>query len=217
MDGTPRPAFGFFGGYDDGDHGKMSRYITRNFGKTDFVFFERMYRYVLVDVNCIPGEGERKHYTFVTNGMGSEEMFVDDPERSRVELALYLSNAPEKEKIKAYSSFLINCTKIPFEDETFFAEGHTMEENEYNKETLFPYYDGFVFRQARTRKGRADAKVNLPFLNATVRFLDLIPVYREEFTLIHKDSKAFFAWLDKEYPDTAKFVDVKREKRFGKD
>lgn len=127
---------------------------------------------------------------------------------------IYLSKNIENQNIKRYAAYLANLTKFPFRNETFFNEGHTLEFGSENKDKLSSHYDGFLFRNSRTRGGRAYAKVNLPYLEATVRFLDIIPIYREEFESIHRDFNAFFRWIDEEYPVVEKYADVKRDKVF---
>ena len=210
----PEPFLGIFGGYDDEDLQKIERYITRNYGKYEMVFHEIMSEYIHTDIYSIPPGDVRDCHTLVSVGMGTEEMFVDNPSLSRAELVIYLSKNIEDQDIKNYAAYLVNLTKFPFRNETFFSEGHTLEFGSENKDKLSSHYDGFVFRQSRTRGGRSDAKVNLPYLEATVHFLDIIPIYREEFEPIHRDYNAFFKWIDEEYPVIGKYADVKRDKVF---
>ena len=202
-----------FGGYHGKDLTKINRYITRNYGTWFRVFHENTSEYIHTDLYPIPpGEG-REYYTLVSLGMGTEDMFVDDKGKAAIELVLYLSKEPDERSSELhFANFLTNLTKFPFREETYFDEGHTFEFSDSDKE-LFPY-DGFAFRQSRTRAGRADARVYLPGIERTVRFLDLVPVYKDEFDLIRQNAAAFFEWIDKEFGKQWRFADLKRNKHF---
>lgn len=202
-----------FGGYHGEDLTKMNRYIKRNYGKWKRVYHENTSKYIHTDLYPIPPDEAKNYHTLVSLGMGTKDMYIDDVEKSAIELVLYLSKEPvDQRKEHEYANFLNNLTKLPFSDETYFDEGHTLGLSDENKK-LFPC-DGFVFRQSRTRAGRADAKVYLPLIDRQVRFLELIPAFDDEFDYIHENTQAFFDWIDKEYGMQGRFADVKRKKHF---
>ena len=203
-----------FGGYHGKDLSRINSFIKRNYGNPSSVIHERMSKYVHTDIYVIPESDEQPYYTLVSLGMGTGDMYIEEDDKAYIELVLYLSHAPaDKEQEDFFSWLLIDLTKYPFANETFFDEGHTLEYTALKK-NRFPF-DGFVFRQSRTKRWRNAAKVNLPDSETSVRFLDLLPVYKEEFDLIHQDTQGFFSWIDQEYPSHKWFVDVARSKRFA--
>ena len=196
------------------DLSKINSYIKRNYGKSNRDIHELTSKYVHTDVYPIPESDEKPFFTLVSVGMGSQDMLFAQDDKAAAELVLYLSRSPSGEELlKRYASFLVHMTKFPFANLTFFAEGHTFEFSEEDKK-LFPY-DGFVFRQSRTKQGKNTAKVYLPDIDRTVLFYDLIPVFQDEFELIHNDLQGFFSWVDKEYGLQARFADVSRKKHFS--
>ena len=203
----------FFYRYRGEDLTKMNRYIKRNYGKHAYVFHEKTSKYVHTDLYPILPDETKAYYTLVSLGMGTDDMYINDVRKAAIELVLYLSETPDQTRELNYAAFLTNLTKLPFSNETFFDVGHTLEFSDYDK-TVFPNYDGFAFRQSRTRAGRADAKVYLPGIERTVRFLDLVPVFADEFDLIHENTAEFFDWIDKEFGVQGRFADIKREQHF---
>ena len=207
-------ALALFGGYHGKDLSRINSFIKRNYGNPSRVIHERMSKYVHTDIYVIQESDEQPYYTLVSLGMGTGDMYIEEDDKAYIELVLYLSHAPaDKEQEDFFSWLLIDLTKYPFANETAFDEGHTLEYTVLN-DKQFPY-DGFVFRQSRTKCGRNAAKVNLPDSETTVRFLDLIPVYKEEFDPIHQDTQGFFSWIDRECPSRKWFADVARSKRFS--
>ena len=205
-----------FGGYHGEDIKKINRYIMRNYGKWSIVFHELTSEYIHTDVYPIPPSETRECYTLVSLGMGTDDMYTDDVSKSAIEVVLYLSNKPvDQDQEQHYINFIVGLTKYPFIYETFFDEGHLLVLSDCDKNPF--QYDGFVFRQSRTKAGRSAAKVYLPEIDRTVRFLDLIPVFEEEFDLIRKNTVGFFEWIDKEFGAQGRFADIKRKKYFVDD
>lgn len=111
------------------NHGHIDRrekVYERMFGRIEFLWHEKVDEDPHIDIYCFtPEQHGRGFYTLVTGGMSDRVMNVPAgapyPYR-RMELVFYCS-----ELQPTYAEFLRRLAHFPFEQDTWYGQGHTME------------------------------------------------------------------------------------------
>ncbi len=199
--------------YWDEDLTKISKYIEKHFGKCDYVIHERSSKYIHTDIFVTAPTQEKAFYTLVTVGMGSQKMFSPSPETDNIELVAYLSKEIDlnSEQGKYILQELVNLTKYPFRNETWFEAGHTITIPDINLDYL--PFQSFLFTKAKTAGKRRNASVHLPICDSTIKFHEIIPITNDEYEfIVDRGHEQVLKRLEK---NSVHYLDKKRDSVFN--
>lgn len=144
-------------------------------------------------------EGNR---SFVTMGMGARAMNSPIPGMQRVELAMLATQGVDgcSDEAKTIMCELQHLSKVPFQNNTFFGPGHTVNASE--KFTQAFGFDAFLFMPI-SAMGIEDL--------GEVIFLLAIPIYeKEREMMIRGNSFEVFAQMQAQFEDEILFADTGR-------
>ncbi|MBE6629745.1 MAG: hypothetical protein E7624_02720 [Ruminococcaceae bacterium] len=187
--------------YTDKQQEEVEAFIEESFGGGDgYIAHEMTSEYVHTDTAIIARRGEETH--FVTFGMGARCMQAPAEEPSRIELVMHGSPLlQDKERQTIAASELVRLSKYPFENDTWFGHGHTIEASDLFRRTFG--YDAFLFADG-------DHWVELSDIGE-VGFLTVVPIYREEREwAMENSSLIYYAVLQEKCGEGAAQIDVAR-------
>ena len=162
----------------------VENHIEKYYGKFDKVFHEIYSPDIHVDICVIPPTKKRNYYTLATMGMGAHRMNVPKElveyglERAEVLIALPPDWKVYEEDERWYwpIRLLKSIARLPVEENTWLAWGHTVDNGEaYSDDTALC---GAVLIDPEI--GREGCGVLTLPNGEDVNFYQLIPLYREE-------------------------------------
>lgn len=167
--------------YEQEEMEALEDYIDNSFGKVDNVFHELVSPDIHCDVYIIEPTPERNFYTLVTGGMGAYTMNVpegfDGPTNAELMIHLPADWDVKSEDDKFYwpIGWLKTLARLPINQDTFLAWGHTIPTGEALPDTDFR---GFMLVETTVSKDEL-AIAKLP-TGKEVVFYQLVPIYEEE-------------------------------------
>ncbi len=181
-------------------------HIKKLFGIKDSeegaIFHEVTSEYVHSDVAAHKtDDGETVYASF---GMGAKEMNCPRKGYERAELVMHASPETElnSEKSGKLASAVVNMTKYPFRNNTWFGTGHTVDANPSYKEEFG--FDAFALLEMADAADISDVGI--------VRFLTMIPIYQDERDWIMENSTFdYIEMLFEEFGESALYADKERE------
>lgn len=192
---------------------EIIEFIAKNYEGGGYIAHETESDYVHTDVYIAEDE-ENGMRDFITFGMGAALMDVpiDAPlwVYERIELAMHTSlnsGVTSREGSEALS-FLVNLSKYPFRNNTWFGPGHTVDVPKSFADTFG--YDFVLLEPTSLVFSPSDiAKDNDV---DEVKFLEVIPIYADEREWIVKNNSfIYLALLNIKFGNKMCLVDVKRE------
>ena len=168
--------------YEEDERTALEDYITTNFGKFENVLHELVSPDIHCDVYVIEPTKEQNYYTLVTGGMGAYDMNIPEGFEGtpNAELVIYLPPTwnikSEDEKDYWPIRWLKILSRLPIEQNTFLAWGHTVPTGEPLEGTNFTC---MLLISADDKAEDKDAEVILP-TGKKVQFYTLVPIYEQE-------------------------------------
>lgn len=182
---------------------EIQKCIEENFGDHgEYVAHEIASEYVHTDTMMIDPKGENR--TLVTFGMGARLMNAPT-DFERTELVLTTSERLETLSVESFTfaGELARISKFPFQEDTWFGPGHTVNVSDRFRETTG--YDYFAFLDTRI-------SAKLTGIDEEIHFLHLVPLYEEEREwCVEHNTFAFLDKLYEKYGEEMFVADVKRE------
>lgn len=182
--------------YSDKEMEIVESYISDNFGKFDDVFHEFASSVIHVDICIIPPTQEHNYLTLVTMGMGAKKMNVPfglrDQPRTRAELLICLppdwplsEDSLKEGKWYWPIRLLSKLARLPFDENSWIGEGHTIEYGECFDESTQLCGAILVTPQIQNFKPCFLTK------RKVVNFFQVIPLYKDEidFKQRHNDEE----------------------------
>ncbi|RKW08379.1 MAG: 1,3-beta-glucan synthase regulator [Capnocytophaga sp.] len=198
--------------YEQEEREALEEYIKENFGQFDEVFHELVSDDIHCDIYIVKPTPERNYYTLITGGMGAYQMNI--PEGfSGSPFAEMVINLPPDWNVKSEAEkdywpmrWLKILARLPIEQDTFLAWGHTVPTGEPLEGTLFTC----MLLLGTDDKKDEEAIVKLP-TGKEVYFYTVVPLYEQEMLYkLENDTTALlelFSEKDIPYPPV---VDVNR-------
>ncbi len=180
-------------------------FISEHYEGGGYVAHETESEYVHTDM-YISEDDEMKD--FITFGMGAAKMKAPIEELERIELVMHSSLDTEltSQEGRELLCGLVDLSKYPFRNNTWFGVGHTVDVSKRFAETfgyefvlLVP--TSLVFSPSDTTNGVKN-----------VMFLDVVPIYADERDwIVENDSFVYLDLLYYKFGNEAFFIDKKRE------
>ena len=200
--------------YDEEDRTALEKYIAKEFGEFNDVFHELESPDIHCDVYIIEPTPEANYYTLVTGGMGAHMMNVpaDYPYTPHMELAINLPPTwnikSEEEKDYWPIRWLKILSRLPIEQDTFLAWGHTVPTGEPLEGTNFTC----MLLIAADNKDGEDAVAHLAPSGKEVNFYSIVPLYEQEMLYkLENDSGALLELFSEKEIPYPPVVDVHRQ------
>ena len=172
--------------YNTSDLEKLQNAYTELFGGSEYIAHEISSEFVHTDVSI--HDDNEKEVICATLGMGSRKM--NAPIDFRCELVMVSNNTTDFEKMNIVS-MLVQMSKFPFQNNTWFFIGHTYQAPTWFYEK-YGYY-AFIFSMI----GENGIKLNC----GNVHPLVLIPVYKDEYDAIVSNANGSHKFLEKYYEE----------------
>ena len=184
---------------------EIVEFISQKYAGDGYIAHETNSEYVHTDVN-ISADGEMRK--FVTFGMGAAKMNSPFEEFTRVELVMSSSLDTDitSRTGRDLLSGLIDLSKYPFRNDTWFGWGHTVDVSKsfadaFGYEFVLLAPTSLVFSPNDTTN---DVK--------NVMFLEIIPIYADEREwIVGNDSFVYMDLLYNKFGDDIFKVDIERE------
>ena len=184
---------------------EIVEFISQKYEGDGYIAHETNSEYVHTDVN-ISADGEMRK--FVTFGMGAAKMNSPFEEFTRIELVMSSSldtDVTSRNGCELLSG-LIDLSKYPFRNDTWFGWGHTVDVSKRFAD-IFGYE--FVLLAPTSRVFSPNDTTNDV---KNVMFLEIIPIYADEREWIVKNNSfIYLALLNIKFGNKMCLVDVKRE------
>ena len=200
--------------YDEEDRTALEKYIAKEFGEFNDVFHELESPDIHCDVYIIEPTPEANYYTLVTGGMGAHMMNVpaDYPYTPYMELEINLPPTwnirSEEEKDYWPIRWLKILSRLPIEQDTFLAWGHTVPTGEPLEGTNFTC----MLLIAADNKDGEDAVAHLAPSGKEVNFYTIVPLYEQEMLYkLENDSGALLELFSEKEIPYPPVVDVHRQ------
>ena len=198
--------------YDEQEREALETYIKENIGEFDEVFHELVSPDIHCDIYIVKPTPERNYYTLVTGGMGAYHMNIPEDFSGSpfAEMVIHLPATwnikSEEEKDYWPIRWLKILSRLPIEQDTFLAWGHTVPTGEPLEGTKFTC----MLLIGTDDKQGEEAIAKLP-TGKEVNFYTIVPLYEQEMLYkLENDSSALlelFSEKDIPYPPV---VDVNR-------
>ncbi len=149
-------------------------------------------------------KNEDGEIVFGSFGMGAREMNCPRPNYERAELVMHASPDIEVQTTECFdlANTVVNMTKYPFLNDTWFGTGHTVDANSSYKEKYG--YDCFALLEMADPADVTDLGM--------VHFLTMIPIYEDEREWIMENGTfEYLELLFEEYGEAALYADKPRE------
>lgn len=199
---------------------KIEEHVGRFVGDDAMVLHEIVSPDIHLDVLSFPSTDRRCFKAFITMGMSAAPMAVPKgyPGDARAELCLILpadwptdqaSMMREDQKFYWPIGALKHIARIPISSETYLASGHTVRESD-PPEPINQWCDfvGWLVVPQMFFNEKFDVLKSLLF---RVRFLQIIPLYREEMTLaLNNQTDDLLERFESRNVDPASLCDPKR-------
>lgn len=199
--------------YEEDEREALEKYIKENFGDFEEVFHELVSPDIHCDIYVVKPTPERNYYTLVTGGMGAYAMNV--PEGFEVspyaELVInlppYWNIKSEEEKDYWPIRWLKKLSRLPIDQQTFLAWGHTVPIGDTLEGTDFTC---ILLIAADDKNDDKDAIVSLPS-GKEVHFYTLVPLYEKEMLYkLENDSGALLELFSENEIPYPPVVDINR-------
>lgn len=186
---------------------EILEFIAEHYEDGGYIAHETESEYVHTDV-YIAENKERGMRDFITFGMGAAEMDAPFDVFNRMELAMHTSLDTEVKSRKGVEalSCLVDLSKYPFRNNTWFGWGHTVDVRKSFAETFGYEFvllapSSFLFSSADTTN-----------CVENVIFAEVVPIYADEREwIVENDSFVYLELLHNKFGDDIVNVDVKRE------
>ena len=176
--------------------------ISENYGSGEYMAHETKSEFVHTDVN-ISDDGEKK--SFVTFGMGAARMNAPLEVFERIELVMQSSLDDDVNDYELLYG-LIDLSKYPFRNNTWFGMGHTVDVSKRFADTFG--YEYVLLAPTSLVFSPSDTTNNVK----NVVFLEIIPIYADEREwIVENNSFVYMDLLYNMFGDDMFKVDVKRE------
>jgi len=193
----------------------VSSHIRKHVGQPKTVFHETVSDIVHVDVHWVAPTPDRNYHTLVTSGMSDREMIAPEPSLRFAELMICLpptwpvsQQAFQDERNYWPVRWLKILARFPHENETWMFASHTVPNGDppkpFAKNTKLCC--AMLFLPVLFDEGFHTLEVSA---EKTIRFLSLIPLYREEMDF--KLREGFEPLLDRlESQEVTEFLAIDR-------
>lgn len=190
----------------------LESHIAKHFGEFKNVFHEVVSDELHIDIYIIEPTPQRDFYTLVTGGMGARAMDIPQEfagyELERAELLICLPKSwnisSSNERDYRPLRWLKILARLPYTDDTWLADGHTIPTGEALAGSEF---ECILLERPYSFDGDAFA-CELPN-GEKVKFYQLIPLYEEEMEYkLQNGSDELIELFDEDFSDV---VDVKRK------
>ena len=200
--------------YSEEERESLEEYIQENIGEFDEVLHELVSPDIHCDIYIVKPTPERNYYTLVTGGMGAYAMNVPDGFNGSPYAEMCINLPPtwnlksEEEKDYWPIRWLKILSRLPIEQDTFLAWGHTVPTGEPLEGTNFTC----MLLIAADNKDGEDAVAHLAPSGKEVNFYSIVPLYEQEMLYkLENDSGALLELFSEKEIPYPPVVDVHRQ------